>query len=44
MHQSEKMESRKVKEQQAATSSNGLEEIKDLINVKFNDLGTRLTS
>ena len=30
--------------QQAATSSNSLEEIKDLLNAKFNELGTRLIS
>ena len=44
MLQSKKMASREVKEQQAATSSNSLEEIKDLFNTKFCELGTRLTS
>ena len=38
------MTSRKAKEQQAATSSNSLEGIKDLLNTKFSELGTRLTS
>ena len=38
------MMSRKAKEQQAATSSNSLELIKDLLNAKFSELGTRLTS
>ena len=38
------MTSRKAKEQQAATKSNSLEEIKDLLNAKFSELGTRLTS
>ena len=38
------MASRKAKEQQAATSSNGLKEIKDLLNAKFSELGTRLRS
>ena len=38
------MTSRKAKEQQAATSSNSLEEIKDLLNAKFSELGTRLAS
>ena len=38
------MMSRKAKEQQAATSSNILELIKDLLNAKFSELGTRLTS
>ena len=37
------MASRKANKQQAATSSNSLEEIKDLLNAKFNELGTRLT-
>ena len=45
MLQSEKMVSRKAKEQQAVTSSNNsLEEIKDLLNSKFSELDTRLTS
>ena len=44
MLQSEKMASRKAKEQQAATSSDSLNEIKDLLNTKFSELGTRLTS
>ena len=44
MLQSEKMASRKAKEQQAATSSNSLEEIKDLLNGTFSELRTRLTS
>ena len=44
MLQSEKMASRKAKEQQAATSSNSLEEIEDLLNTKFSDLRTKLTS
>ena len=39
-----KISSRKAKEQQAATSINSLEEIKDLLNTKFIELGTRLTS
>ena len=43
MLQSEKMASRKAKEQQAASKSNSSEEIKDLLNVKFSELGTRLT-
>ena len=38
------MASRKAKEQQAATGSNRLHEIKDLLNAKFSELGTRLTS
>ena len=40
------MTSRKAKEQQAATSStsNSLEEIKDLLNVTFCELSTTLTS
>ena len=38
------MASRKAKEQQAATGSNILDEIKDLLNAKFSELGTRLTS
>ena len=38
------MASRKAKEQQAATGSNSLDEIKDLLNAKFSELGTRLTS
>ena len=38
------MASRKTKEQLAATSSNRLEEIKDLLNAKFSELGTMLTS
>ena len=38
------MTSRKAKEQQAATSSNSVEEIKDLLNAKFRELGTKLTS
>ena len=44
MLQSEKMASRKAKEQQAATSSNSLEEITDLLNGTFSELKTRLTS
>ena len=44
MLQSEKMVSRKAKELQAVTSSNSLEEIKDLLNSKFSELDTRLTS
>ena len=38
------MASRKAKEQQAATGSNSLDEIKDLLNSKFSEPGTRLTS
>ena len=38
------MTSRKAKEQQAATKSNSLEEIKDLLNAKLSEFGTRLTS
>ena len=38
------MASGKANEQQAATSSKGLDEIKDLLNAKFSELGTRLTS
>ena len=38
------MASRKAKVQQAATSSNSLDEIKDLLNAKFSELGTKLTS
>ena len=38
------MTSTKAKEQQAATGSNSLDEIKDLLNAKFSELGTRLTS
>ena len=38
------MTSAKAKEQQAATGSNSLDEIKDLLNAKFSELGTRLTS
>ena len=38
------MPSRKAKEQQAATSSNGLKEIKDLLNANFSELDTRLRS
>ena len=38
------MASRKAKEQQAATGSNILDEIKDLLNAKFSELGTRQTS
>ena len=38
------MASRKAKELQVATNSNSLEEIKDLLNAKFSELGTRLTS
>ena len=33
----------KAKGQQDATSSNSLDEIKDFLNAKFNELGTRLT-
>ena len=35
---------RKAKDQQAANSSNSLEETKDLLNTKLIELGTRLTS
>ena len=42
--QSETIASRKAKEKQAATGSNSLDEIKDLLNTKFSQLGTRLTS
>ena len=38
------MTSTKAKEQQAATGSNSLDEIKDLLNTKFSEPGTRLTS
>ena len=38
------MASGKANKQQAATSSKGLDEIKDLLNAKFSELGTRLTS
>ena len=38
------MASRKAKEQQAATGSNSLDEIKDLLNSKFSEPSTRLTS
>ena len=38
------MASRKTKEQQAATSSNSLGEIKDLLNAKFSETCTRITS
>ena len=38
------MASGKAKEQQAATSSNSSEKIKDLLNTKFSELSTRLTS
>ena len=44
MLQSEKMASRKAKEQQAVSNSNSLEEIKDLLNAKFSELDTRLAS
>ena len=44
MLQSEKMASRKVKEQQPASNSKSFKEIKDLLNAKFSELGTRLTS
>ena len=44
MLQSEKMASRKAREQRVATSSNSLEEIKDLLNAKFSELGKRQTS
>ena len=44
MLQSETMTSRKTKRQQAAINRNSLEEIKDLFNAKFSELGTRLTS
>ena len=44
MLQSEKMTSTKAKEQHAATGSNSLDEIKDLLNPKFSELDTRLTS
>ena len=38
------MTSRKTKRQQAAINRNSLEKIKDLLNSKFSELGTRLTS
>ena len=38
------MASTRAKELQAATNSNSLEDIKDLLKTKFNELGTRLTS
>ena len=38
------MASTRAKELQAATNNNSLEDIKDLLNTKFNELGTRLTS
>ena len=38
------MASRKSKKQHASTGSNSLDEIKDLLNAKFSELGTRLTS
>ena len=38
------MISRKAKRQQAASSRNSLEKFKDLLNSKFNELVTRLTS
>ena len=44
MLQSEKMASRKAKKQEVAINKNNLEEIKDLFNAKFSELGTRLTS
>ena len=44
MIQNEKMAFRKAKELQAASNSNSLKEIKDLLNTKFSELGTRLTS
>ena len=44
MVQSETMTSRKAKEQQTATSSNRLDEIKDLLNAKFSEFITILTS
>ena len=39
-----KWHSERAKEQQAASNTNSLEEIKDLLNAKFSELGTRLTS
>ena len=44
MLQSEKMASRKLKKQHASTGSNSLDEIKDLLNAKFSELGTRIKS
>ena len=44
MLQSEKIASRKAKEQQATNNSNGLEVIKDLLKDKLSKLGTRLPS
>ena len=44
MLQSEKIISRKAKEQQAETSSNSLDDIKDLLNAKLCEFDTRLTS
>ena len=38
------MSSATAKEHQAATSSNSLEEVKGLLNAKFSERGTRLTS
>ena len=38
------MASTRAKELQAATNNNSLEDIRDLLNTKFNELGTRLTS
>ena len=38
------MASTRAKELQAATNNNSLEDIKDLLDTKFNELGTRLTS
>ena len=38
------MASRKSKKQHASTDSNSLDEIKDLLNAKFSELGTRLKS
>ena len=38
------MPSATAKEHQAATSSNSLEEVKGLLNAKFSERGTRLTS
>ena len=44
MLQSEKIASRKAKEQQATNNSNGLEVIKDLLKDKLSKLSTRLPS
>ena len=44
MRQTEKMSSATAKEHQAATSSNSLEEVKGLLNAKFSERDTRITS